>query len=357
LRAVAYGFDRRRAHRSGGAKEPTMKAQSISTTRKLVSRSRLGRSRTLAPFNPFRALAAAALSVLALTSAARAAEPPAATAAPKGGDSRPDDEPHAERASVQPIDRAWLYLDDAKVAPPGAVIGMTSVSYTSVGANPDPTSAPYRAFAFNTAQPGALASLGGEVGLLPRVSLMALGQVEIGGQAAAASPGAVAGLRFDLTPASLRSVHLLASGGYLRETWSAPVVDKTDGEVGPGQPNGDNGAWVEGAVSADIHEVRLGLTGHAEHVFADGRDSVDLMFKAGASYRITDWFRAGVEWVGQDLEESFRDAAEGGARQFVGPTAAVQLLGQRLTVVAGPSLGISDRSPKLLGRLAVAYAF
>ena len=35
-------------------------------------------------------------------------------------------------------------------------------------------------------------------------------------------------------------------------------------------------------------------------------------------------FRAGVEYVGQDLEETFRDAAEGGARHFLGPIASVQ---------------------------------
>jgi hypothetical protein len=152
-------------------------------------------------------------------------------------------------------------------------------------------------------------------------------------------------------------VHLLVSGGYLRETWSAPVRDPADGEFSGGQPNGDNGAWAEAALSADVQRLRLGLTTHGEHVFADGRDGVDLMIKAGASYRLTDWFRTGVEWVGQDLEESVRDAAEGGARHFIGPTASVHLLRDSLTIVAGPSLGLSDRTPKVLGRLAVAYGF
>ena len=87
------------------------------------------------------------------------------------------------------IDRSWLYLDDARVADPGAVIGMTSVAYANVGSNPDPTSEPYRAFAANTAQPGALAALGAEVGVLPRVSLEALGQVQLGGEGTGREPG------------------------------------------------------------------------------------------------------------------------------------------------------------------------
>jgi hypothetical protein len=61
--------------------------------------------------------------------------------------------------------------------------------------------------------------------------------------------------------------------------------------------------------------------------------------------------------VGQDLEETFAEGAEGGARQFVGPTAALQLLQERLTLVAGPSVGLSRGSPDVLGRLALAYGF
>lgn len=293
-----------------------------------------------------------ALALPLLGSTARADEPVAfSPPAP------PVDVPRTETSAPHAVDRAWLYLDDAKTADPGSVIAMTGVSYTSVPTNPDPTSAPYRAFAFNTAQPGALVSLGGEVGVLPRLSLIALGQAELGGQGSAVSPGAVAGVRLQLSPSTWRNVHLLVSGGYLRETSSAPVRDPIDHTIGSGQPNGDNGAWMEAAVSADLQRVRLGLTTHGEHVFADGRDGVDVMVKAGASYRLTDWFRAGVEWVGQDLEESVKGGLEGGARNFVGPTAGVHLLQDRLAVVAGPSVGLSERSPRLLARLAVAYGF
>jgi hypothetical protein len=165
------------------------------------------------------------------------------------------------------------------------------------------------------------------------------------------NPGVVAGARFELSPPSWREVHVLAGAGYLRETWSAPARDSS------AQPGGASGAWAALAVSADVHRLRLGLTTHGEHVFAPGRDGVDVMVEAGVSYRVVDWLRAGVEWVGQDLEETIIDAAEGGARQFVGPTAAIQLLQNRLTLVGGPSIGLSTGSPKLLGRLALAYGF
>ncbi len=266
------------------------------------------------------------------------------------------DMPSSDRPTPHAIDRSWLYLDDARVADPAAIIGMTSVAYANVGSNPDPTSAPYRAFAANTAQPGALAALGAEVGVLPRFSLEALGQMQLGGEGAGVSPGAIASARFELSPPSWRSVHVLASGGYLRETWSTPSPDDLHGTTARGS-GGADGAWASLALAFDLERVRLGLTTLGEHVFAPGRDGVDIMMEAGVSYRIASWFRAGAEWVGQDLEETFDDGAEGGARHFIGPTAALQLLQDRLTVVAGPSVGLSTGSPKVLGRLALAYGF
>jgi hypothetical protein len=251
----------------------------------------------------------------------------------------------ADDSEKRHIDRSWLYVDDANVAAPGTVIGSTSASYTSIGSNPDRVAAPYKPFAFNTAQPGALMSLGAEAGIFPRVSVLALGQMALGGEGGNLGAGAVAGVRVQLLPSSWRGVRLMASAGYLREAWT------------PTEARGDNGMWGEATIAGDIQRLRLGMTAHGEHVFADGRDGVDLMFRAGASYRVVGAFRAGVEWVGQDLEEAFQDAAEGGARQFIGPTASVQLLHDRMTVVAGPSIGLSDRSPQLLGRFALSYGF
>jgi hypothetical protein len=284
------------------------------------------------------------LAALATTTAARADEPLTVEVA-KTGD-----------ASDHTIDRTWLYVDDARVAAPLTAIATTSAAYTTVGSDPSRAYSPYRAFSGNTAQPGALVSLGGEVGLLPRVSIAALGQMGVGG-VTSPNAGAIVGLRFQLSPPSWENVHLVASAGYLREAWAPPLYDEDPGGWTKGQSHGDNGAWAEAGVAADLHRAHLGFTAHGEHVFADGRDGVDLMFRAGASYDVVGPLRAGVEWVGQDLEEAFNDGAEGGARQFVGPTASVRLLQDRLTVVGGPSFGLSPQSPRLLGRIALAYGF
>jgi hypothetical protein len=291
------------------------------------------------------ALGVLGLALFVRAPSARADEPP------------PADVPTTDRPSGHAIDRTWLYLDDARVAEQWTVIGTTSVSYTSVGSNPDPTSAPYRAFAANTAQSGALVGLGAEVGVLPRVSLEAVGQMQLGGEGPGVHPGALVGARVALVPPSWNNFHLTASGGYLRETWSTPTADAGGGESAAAGSRGADGAWASLAMALDVRNLRLGLTTLGEHVFAPGRDAVDVMVQAGANYRVVPWLRLGVEWVGQDLEETFSDAAEGGARHFVGPTAALQLLQDRLTIVAGPSLGLSSRSPTALGRLALAYGF
>jgi hypothetical protein len=57
------------------------------------------------------------------------------------------------------------------------------------------------------------------------------------------------------------------------------------------------------------------------------------------------------------MEESFNPAAEGGARHFVGPIASLQLFQNRLTIVGGPSVGLSAYSPQLLGRVAASFGF
>jgi hypothetical protein len=201
-----------------------------------------------------------------------------------------------------------------------------------------------------------MVSLGGEVGLMPRLSILALGQMGVGG-VTSPNAGAIVGLRAQLSPPSWSHVRIVASAGYLREAWSSPVYSDDRGAWTPGQPNGDNGAWAEAGVSADVNRLHLGFTGHGEHVFAQGRDGVDVMLRAGPSYDVLGPLRAGVEWVGQDLEEAFSDGAEEGARQFVGPTVSVRLLQDRFTIVGGPSFGLSPQSPKVLGRIALAYGF
>jgi len=267
------------------------------------------------------------------------------------------------------IDRTWLYTDDARVAAPMTVVATTSLSYTSVGNSPSRIvdafpgcPAPcntYNSLGANTGTPGGMLQVGGELGLVPRLSVMAVAQVGVGGSDSVPSPnvGAMAGLRLQLLPSEWRTLHLSVAGGYLREAWQGPVYDDDSKTWTPGSPNGDNGAWLQASFSGDFGRVRLATTLHGEHVFSGGRDPLDVMVQAGASYRVAGAFRAGLEYVGQDLEESFSPAAEGGARHFVGPIASMQLLDNRFTVVAGPSVGLTARSPDVLGRLAAAYSF
>lgn len=273
----------------------------------------------------------------------------------------PDRPVTAQNPERTQIDRTWLYADDARVAAPMTFVAMTNASYTNVGPSPTRIVSPYpntyNSFASNTAQPGGMVSAGGELGLLPRLSVMALGEVGFGGMESGVSGGAIAGLRVSLLPTSLHNLHLVASGGYLREAWQGPVFNDDTGKWSGGSPHGDNGAWVQVAISGDIQRLRLAGTVHGEHVFADGRDPLDLMIETGASYRLVGGLRAGVEYVGQDLEESFSPGAEGGARHFVGPNVSLQLWDQRFTAVAGPAFGLNELSPRVLARAAIAYAF
>jgi hypothetical protein len=92
-------------------------------------------------------------------------------------------------------------------------------------------------------------------------------------------------------------------------------------------------------------------------VFASGRDPVDVLVMAGASFAVTGPLRAGLEYVAQDLEEAVGDGAESGARQFLGPTVALELMARRLSIVAGPALGIGPQSPAYSGRVSLAYEY
>jgi hypothetical protein len=281
--------------------------------------------------------------------------------------------PVADRVDLAPeleaaraIDRTWLYVDDARVPAPLHVVMMSNVSYTNVGSPTRLAGGTYNALGMNTAQPGAMVGLGGEMGLFPHVSIMTTVQVGFGGpgelgngvKVPSPNAGLVAGVRVQAFPQAWRDTHLVVSAGYLREAWQGPVYSDDTKTWNPGKPYGDSGAWAQVAFSQDfVNRVRLAATVHVEHVFADGRDPLDLMIQAGASARVVAGFRLGVEYVGQDLEEAVAPAAEGGIRHFVGPTASLQLLRDRLTLVAGPSFGLSHLSPELLGRVAASFGF
>src|ERR1700729_1734862 len=100
-----------------------------------------------------------ARAVAFTTATARADEPPS-----------PDEPQASDDASRHRIDRTWLYADDALVAAPMTVVGTSSLSYTNVGSSISRVASPfpnvYNGFAANTAQPGGMISVGGEVGII-----------------------------------------------------------------------------------------------------------------------------------------------------------------------------------------------
>jgi hypothetical protein len=240
----------------------------------------------------------------------------------------PPPETTAADAPLEVAPRVWLYLDDPTLPAAMHALAFARATYTRDGS-------PTRPFGANVSRPGGVVEAGGEVGLLPRLSLAASGF----GGGDQLGFGALAGLRFEPFQGEWTSTHLVFSGGYLREL------------------NGGDGGWVRVSLAQDVGRLRLGATVHGEHVFASGRDPVDLLVMAGASYAITGPLRAGIEYVAQDLEEAADDGAEGGTRQFLGPTLALELMGRHLSIVAGPALGIGPQSPAYSGRMSLAYEY
>jgi hypothetical protein len=318
-----------------------------------------------------RAALALGLPLWLFAGVARADEPDLSPV----GAAAPDRPPPPEDETKHAIDRTWLYGDDARIPRPLTIIATSSFSYTNIGNSPTRISYPqpnvagcvtaagatqpcYSSFAGNTAQPGGMFLVGGELGLFPRVSLQGDAMFGLGGSdIPSPNVGATASLRFQVLPDSWRDLHLVASAGYIREAWGGPVYNDDTRTWLPGSPNGDNGMFIQLALSGDVSRLRLGGTFHGEHIFADGRDPLDVMVDLGASYLLVGNLRAGVEYVGQDLEETFHPGAEGGARHFIGPIASLQLFHDRLTVVAGPSIGLSTVSPDFVARAGASFGF
>ena len=220
--------------------------------------------------------------------------------------------------------RPFLWVDDASL--PREATAYTRASYTQ-----SPPSA--RPFVGEVARRGALVEAGAEAAVLPRLALTAAGA-----GAGDGAWGASGGVRVALV--ATEATRLAASAGASRTLTGAPS------------------GWARVAFEQDVGRFRFGGSAHGEHVFAAGRDGVDLLLAAGASAAIVGPLRAGAEWVGQDLEAAVdREEADGGMRHFAGPTASVELLDRRLTIGGGPSFGISPGSPAFLGRVQLAYAF
>lgn len=227
-------------------------------------------------------------------------------------------------------DRAWLYNDPTRLAAQGRTVAVGRFTYSGGNSFTRP-------FAANIAERGALFEAGAEVGLGHGLALTALGAQSEG--AASSRTGAMFGVRWSVLPASVEKTQLVVSGGALRELAGAA------------------GAWARVALGQDIGQARLAASVHAEHVFDGIRDGVDVMFTAGASMPVVEGLRAGVEYVGQDLEETFADAAEGGARHLAGPVLSAVLLRDRLSLTGGPAVAFGNSATRLVGRLGMSLQF
>jgi hypothetical protein len=228
--------------------------------------------------------------------------------------------------------RPWLYLDDPTLPSPLAVVVFSRATLGGADASPA------RPFGSDAAHAGGLVESGAEVGLLPWLSIAASGYASTVAPIGEGGAGLVAGLR----------VAPFAGDGPTRLVLSAGVLRDLTGAAG---------AWGRVAVSRDWCALRLAATVHGERIFATGRDSADVGASAGASYAATRTLRLGVEYVGQDLEEMVDNEAEGGARHFLGPTVALELLEKRLTINVGPAVGVSRSGVSGAGRAGIGYAF
>lgn len=268
----------------------------------------------------FVAAFAVCVSIVAGASAEEAALDEAALEAIASGSA-------ANRAAAQ---RSWLFNDPATTMAPGDAFASVRATY---GGN-----SLTRPFAGNLSTSGAMVEAGAEMGLTARLSAVAIGAREQDGNDSART-GAILGLRWSALPASSRHTQLVLSGGVLREL------------------GGSAGGWARLSVGHDEGRARFVASIHGERIFASGHDSIDMMVTAGANVRLLESVRAGIEYVGQDLEGAFGDESEGGARHIVGATFSAALIGDRMSIVAGPAVALGSAQTHVMGRVALGCRF
>lgn len=276
--------------------------------------------------------ASATPTELELGEPGRLPPPPASAPEADRGGASPGDE-RGSRAA-EPLDRAFAYVPDPRLPPSLSVIGSYAASYSS-------TEAAARPLAALSARSGLVSELGAELGLLDRLSVagsvgLAPGSAGGNGDARAAGRAYLRGL---VTEPRSRSFRLTLGAGYLRDFSPA------------------SGPFVQAAASLDLGRLRIGAMSHAEKMLASDRDEVDLYASAGASVKVIEQLRLGTEYVGQDFEDAWEEEeAEGGVRHFAGLTLAASPV-NRMSIVIGPAFGLSENSPKLLGRVSLSYGF
>ena len=267
-----------------------------------------------------RTVAAAALVCLTLAGAARAAEDQPA--------------PSPTATATAPVEQPFLYMVDPHGPGARQVLAGYALAFSS-------TAGAIRPIPGNFDSEGVVHTLSLEVGVLDRLRVYAQTMIaeSIGSASDVNAVALQLGARLLVTPPSWQRFRLMIAGAFLREFGAAL------------------GAFGELTASYDVGRVRIAASLHGERVFAPNRDPIDLYAVAGVSVRAARILRVGVEYVAQDLEElDGDDAAEGGARHYVGPDVALSLRHDRLLLTAGAAVQAAA-SPGLLARAAVTYVY
>lgn len=244
-----------------------------------------------------------------------------------------EDRPVTDAAERAPYEQPFLYMTDTHGVAPRQVVAGYSLAYSSDAGAIRPVPGHFD-------QQGVVHGVALEAGLLSRLSIYGtaliaqpLGQSDVGNVAVQA------GARVTLTDPRARRLRLVVQTGFLREFGA------------------DYGLVGEVTGSVDLGRVRLAAALHGEHIFAHGRDPIDLYVVAGVSVRVHRLVRVGAEYVAQDLEAAFDgDEAERGARHYLGPDVALALFGDHLLVTAGAATELARR-PGVLARTAVSYVY
>jgi hypothetical protein len=231
------------------------------------------------------------------------------------------------------VEQPFLYMTDTHGPAPRQVVAGYALAFSS-------SAGAIRPIPGHFDQEGVVHTLGLEAGVVPRVQLFgtaliaeAIGHSEVG---AVAVQG---GARVLLTSPRSERFRLVADVAFLRE-FSA-----------------DMGIAGQLTASSDLGRLRLAASIHAEHLFATGRDPIDLYGVAGASLRVHRLVRVGAEYVVQDLEAAFDpEEAELGVRHYLGPDVALTLARNHILVTVGAAVQVAS-APGLLARGAVNYVF
>jgi hypothetical protein len=252
-----------------------------------------------------------------------------------GGARAVEDRPTATTATASaPVEQPFLYLVDPHGPAPKQVVAGYALAFSS-------SAGAIRPIPGNFDSEGVVHTLSLELGVLSRLRVFAQTMIaeSVGSNAEVNAVALQLGGRVLLTPPRWQRVRVMATGAFLREFGAAL------------------GFYGEVTGTVDVGRVRFAAALHAERVFGAGRDPIDLYAVAGVSVRVAQMVRLGAEYIAQDLEElDGDDAAEGGARHYVGPDIALSLYKNRLLVTAGGAVQAA-RAPGLLARAAVTYVY